>query len=148
MKKALVLFLAVGFLNVSEVLANGDDIIGIWKPSNERSMLKIDKEGDKYYAQVVWLLEPNDENGNPRTDINNPDESLRSTPLKGHRILKDLIYDEDEQVWTDGTIYDPNNGSTYSCTIEKKDDNTIEVRGYIGASIFGRTDVWSRMKRK
>ena len=128
--------------------ANGDNLVGVWKPSNGRSMVKIDKIGSKYYGRVVWLLEPNDESGEPRTDINNPDESLRDTPLRGYRLLKDVTYKEDEKVWTDGTIYDPNNGSTYNCTIELKDDNTIEVRGYIGAAVFGRTDVWTRMKKK
>ena len=133
------------------ILANiqdADKLIGVWKPSNGRSMVKIEKIGNKYYGRVVWLLEPNDEKGNPRTDINNPDESLRSTPLKGYRLLKDFVYDTEEKIWTDGTIYDPNNGSTYDCTIELKDDNTIEVRGYIGAAVFGRTDVWTRMVKK
>jgi uncharacterized protein (DUF2147 family) len=126
----------------------GDKLVGVWKPSNGRSMVKIDKIGNKYYGRVVWLLEPTNEDGTPRTDVNNPDESLRETPLKGYRLLKDFVYDEEEDLWVDGTIYDPNNGSTYNCKIELKDDNTIEVRGYIGAAVFGRTDVWTRLKRK
>ena len=143
-----ILSLAILFLFTGELKANGDELVGVWKPSNGRSMVKIDKIGNKYYGRVVWLLEPSDENGDPRTDINNPDESLRDTPLRGYRLLKDFVYDKDEKVWNNGTIYDPNNGSTYNCVIELKDDNTIEVRGYIGAAVFGRTDVWTRMKKK
>lgn len=127
---------------------NGDQLVGVWKPSDGRSLIKIDKIGNKYYGRIVWLIEPNDENGKPRTDINNPDESLQDVPLKGYRILKDFIYDEEEGLWAEGTIYDPKNGSTYSCNIELKDENTIEVRGYIGTAVFGRTDVWTRMKKK
>lgn len=137
------------FLSVHQAEANdGDKLIGVWKPSNGRSMVKIEKIGSKYYGRIVWLLEPNDESGKPRKDDNNPDESLRSTPLKGYRILKDFVYNEEEGIWSDGTIYDPNNGSTYNCKIELKEDNTIEVRGYIGAAVFGRTDLWSRMVKK
>lgn len=128
--------------------SGGDALLGVWKPSDGRSMVKIDKIGDKYYGRVVWLLEPNDEKGNPRTDTNNPDPSLRSTPLKGYRLIKDFVYSEKDKLWVDGTIYDPKNGSTYSCKIELKDQNTIEVRGYIGAAVFGRTDVWTRMVQK
>ena len=142
----LSLILLIGLSLPAE--ANGDKLVGVWKPSNGRSMVKIDKIGNKYYGRVVWLLEPNNEDGSPRTDINNPDESLRDTPLRGYRLLKDFVYDKGEKVWNDGTIYDPNNGSTYNCVIELKDDNTIEVRGYIGAAVFGRTDVWTRMKKK
>lgn len=126
----------------------GDALIGVWKPSDGRSMVKVEKIGDKFYGRVVWLIEPNDDKGNPRTDENNPDASLRSTPLKGYRLLKDFTYDEKEKLWVDGTIYDPKNGSTYSCKIELKDDNTIEVRGYIGTAVFGRTDVWTKMVQK
>lgn len=138
----------VWVLAAATSVQDGDKLIGVWKPSNGRSMVKIEKIGSKYYGRIVWLIEPNDEDGNPRTDLNNPDESLRSTPLKGYRILKDFVFDEEEGLWSDGTIYDPNNGSTYNCKIELTDENTIEIRGYIGTPVFGRTDVWTRMVRK
>lgn len=126
----------------------GEKLIGVWAPSDGRSYLKIEKIGNKYFGRVVWLLEPNDENGNPRVDKNNPDESLRSTPLKGYRVLKDFVYNEEEGIWEDGTIYDPKNGTTYNCRIELIEENKIEVRGYVGASVFGRTDVWTRLVKK
>ncbi len=146
--KNLTLFIFAFFLCFISYAGDPDKLIGIWKPSDGRSMLKIEKIGNKFYGRVVWLLEPNDDDGNPRTDVNNPDESLRSTPLKGYRLLKDFVYDEKEELWLDGTIYDPKNGSTYNCKIELKEDNVIEVRGYIGAEVFGRTDLWTRMLKK
>ena len=81
----------------------------------------------------------------PKTDTNNPDESLRSVPLKGYRMLKDFEYKGDNE-WEDGTIYDPLTGNTYNCTIKMKDKNTLDIRGYIGISTFGRTDVWKRLE--
>jgi uncharacterized protein (DUF2147 family) len=53
-----------------------------------------------------------------------------------------------DNVWDDGKIYDPKNGSTYDCTITMINNNTIEVRGYIGISIIGRTDTWTRQVSK
>jgi len=126
----------------------GDKLIGVWQPSDGRSYLKIERIGNKYFGRVVWLKEPNDENGNPRVDKNNPDESLRSTPLKGYRVLKDFVYNTEDKIWEDGTIYDPKNGTTYNCKIELKEENKIEVRGYVGAAVFGRTDVWTRLVKK
>lgn len=127
---------------------DADKLQGVWQPSDGRSMLKIDKIGSKFYGRVVWLKEANDADGNPRTDVNNPDEKLRSTPLKGYRVLKDFTYNSDEKIWDGGTIYDPKNGTTYNCKIEMKNDNQIEVRGYVGTEMFGRTDVWTRLKKK
>jgi len=94
----------------------------------------------------VWLKEPVDpKTKQPKTDKNNPDESLRTVPLKGYRLLKDFSYAGNNS-WSEGTIYDPENGSTYSCTISMKDPNTLDIRGYIGISTFGRTDVWKRLQ--
>ena len=70
----------------------GDRLVGIWEPSNGRSRIKIDRIGNKYYGRVVWLIEPNDADGNPRTDINNPNSDLRNVPLRGFRMCKDFVY--------------------------------------------------------
>lgn len=128
--------------------ATADKLIGLWQPSNGKARVKIEKIGSKYYGRIVWLREPNDpETGEPKTDSNNPDESLRDTPLRGYRILKDFEYTGKKE-WSEGTIYDPENGSTYDCTIKLKNDNTLDIRGYIGVKALGRTDVWSRIQLK
>ena len=129
----------------SDNVPAGDELIGVWEPSNGRVRVKIDKIADKYYGKIVWLKEPIDpETGEAKTDKNNPDESMRNVPLKGYRMLKDFVYKSDGE-WVDGTIYDPLNGSTYSCVIKLKDANTLDIRGYIGVKTFGRTDVWKRV---
>jgi uncharacterized protein (DUF2147 family) len=123
----------------------GDELLGVWEPSNGRARVKIDRIGSKYYGRIVWLIEPNDpETGEPKTDKNNPDADLQNVPLKGYRMLKDFVYQEDG-TWADGTIYDPLNGSTYSCIITMTDENTLDIRGFIGVQALGRTDVWKRL---
>ncbi|MEM9859936.1 MAG: DUF2147 domain-containing protein [Bacteroidota bacterium] len=150
MKRALItcLFFLIGAVAFAQEEA--DAILGVWESGSGKARIKIDKSGDKYYGRIVWLREPKDENGKPKVDKNNPDEKLRTKPLLGYRMLRDFNYVGDK-TWEDGTIYDPENGSTYSCTIEMKNKNTLDVRGFIGVSLFGRTDVWKRViikKRK
>lgn len=144
--KSIFVVLCFSVLSMSMVSDEpGDRLIGVWEPSNKKVKVKIDKISGKYYGKIVWLKEPIDSNtGEPKTDTNNPDESLRDTPLKGYRMLKDFVYKGDDE-WADGTIYDPQNGSTYNCVIKMTDENTLDIRGYIGVKTFGRTDVWKRL---
>jgi uncharacterized protein (DUF2147 family) len=139
---------------------SADLIIGNWKPSNGRSVISMYKgvaangeDPTKYYGKIVWLLEPNDDKGQPRTDINNPDVSKRSLPLKGLVIVKNMTFDEVDGnlvQWEGGTIYDPNNGSEYSfaAEIDNKNKSVLNGRGYIGVSLFGRTDTWTKLVKK
>jgi uncharacterized protein (DUF2147 family) len=50
----------------------------------------------------------------------------------------------DDAAWTDGKIMDPANGKSYDCTIRLEDPNTLNVRGFLGFSFLGRTQVWKR----
>lgn len=151
MKKFIITLLfgmavSAGLALVSASADEGDRLLGVWEPSNGRARVKIEKIGTKYYGKIVWLKEPIDpETGKPKVDKRNPDESMQSVPLKGYRMLKDFVYKGDDE-WSDGTIYDPLSGSTYSCTIKMKNANTLDIRGYIGVSTFGRTDVWKRLQ--
>jgi uncharacterized protein (DUF2147 family) len=73
--------------------ADADRLLGVWEPSNGKARVKIEKIGPKYYGKIVWLREPLDpKSQQPKTDKNNPDEALRSVPLKGYRLLKDFTY--------------------------------------------------------
>lgn len=126
--------------------ADAERLLGVWEPSNGKARVKIEKVGSKFYGKIVWLREPTDpQTGQPKVDKNNPDQALRTTPLRGYRMLKDFVYSGKNE-WSEGTIYDPENGNTYSCVIKMKDDNTLDIRGYIGVKTLGRTDEWKRMQ--
>ena len=101
-----------------------------------------------YYGKIVWLKEPLDEiTGEPKLDDENEDPALRSRPVMGLMLLRDFEFDGDDE-WTDGKIYDPKNGKTYSCYMEFRDDSkdNLKVRGYIGFSMIGRTTYWTRIE--
>jgi uncharacterized protein (DUF2147 family) len=149
MKCKILVFCAllIMFKAYSQAPNEADAIIGVWESGNGKARIKIDKANDKFNGRIVWLKEPLDEAGKPKVDKNNPDEALRSKPLLGYSMLKAFTYAGDK-TWEEGTIYDPESGSTYSCTITMTDDNTLDVRGFIGVSLFGRTDVWKRVAIK
>ena len=142
--KKVVLVLMLPFFSLKAWAQKADAILGSWANANGQDHVLIYKHGDKFFGKLDWIKFPNDENGKPKTDKNNPDPALRSRPALGLELLKDFTFDGDN-VYSDGTIYNPKNGKTYNCkmTIE---DNTLTIRGYIGISLFGRSVTWTRVK--
>ena len=153
MKKNLIhsicaLFLLLVGTSFTPFSDNPDAIVGVWKTGEGNAMVRIYKNGEKYQGKIVWLKEPNDpETGKPKQDKNHPEEATRTRPVLGMINIWSFSYKE-TNLWDDGKIYDPKNGSTYSCTIKMINPNTLEVRGYIGIAIIGRTDTWTRQQAK
>ncbi len=118
-----------------------DAIERTWYNHEKTGKVKIFKATDgKYYGKLVWLKVP-EENGKPRVDKNNPDAAHRNDPLMGMQLLKEFTK-EDARHFSGGTIYDPKNGKTYSCKITRS-GNSLDVRGYVGISLIGRTTTWT-----
>lgn len=147
-RKALFLKLIFAYLFTSlyafSQSTDADKILGLWEVGSKKARIKIYKQDERYFGKIVWLKEPKYEDGTPKVDKNNPDEALRKVPLLGYVNLKGFKYIGDNK-WEEGTIYDPENGSTYSCAMNLTDENTLDVRGFIGVQLFGRTDTWKRL---
>lgn len=137
----ILLLTAISFAGLAQ---NKDAIIGKWINSSGEAHVDITKKGEKYYGKIVWLKEPKDEKGTVKTDVKNPEKSLQSRPILGLEILKDFVYDDGK--WTDGKIYDPKSGKTYSCNMSMKGNDVLNMRGYIGISLIGRSETWKRVK--
>jgi uncharacterized protein (DUF2147 family) len=119
-----------------------DDIVGVWLTGgNEPAKIQVFRSGDRYFGKIIWLKNP-EKNGAPRLDIKNPDKALQKQQIVGLTILKNFRFDDGE--WNDGKIYDPQSGSTYSCYLTLTNNNTLKVRGYVGISLLGRTEIWTR----
>lgn len=143
-------FLALFFIgSVYFSFANNPDaLVGVWKTGEGTAMVRIYKNGEKYQGKIVWLKEPIDpETGKPKLDKNHEDPAVRNRAILGLVNIWGFTYKE-ENTWHEGNIYDPKNGNTYSCTIKLINPNTLEVRGYIGVSLIGRTDTWTRQVAK
>jgi uncharacterized protein (DUF2147 family) len=120
-----------------------DDIIGTWLTGGkEPAKVQVYKSGEKFCGKIIWLKNPT-ENGKQRMDGNNPDKAKQSNPIIGLVMLTGFKFDGDDE-WKGGDIYDPESGKTYSCYMWLKDKNTLKVRGYIGISLVGRTEIWTR----
>lgn len=124
---------------------NADSVTGLWLTQDGKAKIQIYREGKYFSGRIVWLLHPNMADGKPKTDRHNPDEKLRGRPIMGMKLLQNFKY-ENGNVWDEGEIYDPTGGKTYSCKMTLIDENKLEVRGYIGFSIFGRTETWTRVR--
>ncbi|RRN77212.1 DUF2147 domain-containing protein [Pseudoxanthomonas sp. SGD-10] len=141
MKKFVLLSFFV-FLGLIAFGQQADAIVGKWLNSSKEAHIQIYKKNNKYFGKLAWLKEPNDDDGKPKKDVNNPSRDLRNSSLLGLEILRNFQFVDG--VWEDGTIYDPRTGKTYSCKITLS-GNKLNVRGFVGISLIGKTDVWTRI---
>lgn len=142
--RKLIIYLFVLFLGSQVALAQAaGDVLGEWLTDQGKARIEIYKENGKYNGKIVWLKEPNNPDGSPKLDVENPDDDLQKRPIMGLNLIEGFTFDDDE--WVDGEIYDPESGKTYDCKMELN-GNELEVRGYIGISMFGRTVTWTRVK--
>ena len=147
----LIVFTGLMLMNaVSNCVADSDDILGVWNNDEKDAKIEIYKCGGKYCGRVIWLKEPNYPEGSkdgtpgtPRLDHNNPDPSLRKTSIIGLDIVRDFT-SVDGHTWSGGTVYDPKNGKTYRGKMTLVSRNQLNLRGYVGIPLFGRTTMWTR----
>ncbi|MGB4775318.1 MAG: DUF2147 domain-containing protein [Daejeonella sp.] len=138
----LVVLLLLAFTAFSQ---NKDAVLGKWLNKSGECHLQIYKKGVQYFGKLTWLKEPNDAAGKPKLDNKNPVEALRKNPLQGLEILKGFNYAGDG-VWEKGSIYDPKTGKTYNCKMSMESSDKLDMRGYVGISLLGRTETWTRVK--
>lgn len=121
--------------------AQTGQIEGVWFNDTKEAKIQIYKAIDgKFYGKIVWLKEPL-KNGKSKVDEKNPKKDKQAQPLVGLLILRG--FEKDGDVYTNGTIYDPDNGKTYDCKMRPQGEK-LSIRGYIGISLLGRTTVWEK----
>lgn len=138
MKKVFMLLCSL--LLFGFIFAAGNGIEKTWYNQEKDGKILIYHENGLFFGKIVWLKEPT-ENGKPKLDKNNPDSKLAKQHLLGTVIMKNFTR-KSETEFINGTIYDPKNGKTYSCKMTLK-GNILDVRGYIGIPMFGRTTTWT-----
>ena len=121
-----------------------EDVVGLWR--DEGSILWIERVGTTLEAVIIafrptelvylegeqapWPI------GTPRRDDLNPDPKLRARYLMGLNMLADYRFDQGH--WQ-GKIYDPRSGNIYSSTMKVNRNGELQIRGYIGVALLGRT---------
>ncbi len=137
-RTSLILFL----LAAANAVAEEADIEGRWLSGDGSGWIEI-RLVDGAPVGIAAGSTTFKEGDPPRLDDFNPDPALRDRPLLGITILHGFEY-KGEHVWKGGTIYDPNTGKTYKSTMTLVERDVLKVRGFIGLSLFGRSDVWTR----
>jgi uncharacterized protein (DUF2147 family) len=119
-------------------------IVGVWYNTVKTGKVEISKVNNQYFGKIIWLKEPlSEKTGKQKVDEYNPDKNLTKNPIIGLEVLKGFEFDGNN-VYKNGTIYDPENGKTYKCKITQVDENNLDLRGYIGVPALGRTEKWTR----
>jgi uncharacterized protein (DUF2147 family) len=143
---ALATAVAIGSVAPSQASREGaGDPIGRWYAEGGAAQVDIRDCGGELCGQVVWLRSPFDENGCELRDRCNPDGSLRNRPVVGIEVLRGLVPTSGAGSWESGTIYDPGSGNTYRASMSRLGENRLELRGYIGIPLIGRTSKWFRV---
>jgi len=129
--------------------AGTGDILGIWKTDRDESKVEIFRCGEKLCGKIIWLKKPyytdssEGEVGTPVLERKNPDSALKSRPILGLRLLEGFTEAADS-TWGNGTCYDPRNGKTYRAKLHLVAPGRLELRGYMGIPLLGRSTVWAR----
>ena len=133
-----------GLLFSMTTFAQSDAILGEWYTSDKEAVVTIFMDGETFSGKTTWMKEPNDSNGNPKLDKENPEEKLRNRKRLGLKIMHGFVY-KGNNVWEDGRIYKPDVGKTYGGTATLMDENTLELEGYlISIPFIGKSSTWTR----
>ena len=121
------------------------DPAGTWLTEDGRAKIRIDKCGDDHKeicGTIVWLKDPLDEKGHPKTDIKNPDPAKRSRTTLGMPLVTELKPDDDD-VYS-GEIYNAENGKSYDVTFKVEKPSDLHVKGCMLSVLCG-SQHWSRV---
>jgi len=120
--------------------------LGNWLTEKKDGIVEVYRcaGGDTLCGKLVWFkIKPDDPNP-LGLDLKDPDPARRNQPLC------DLIFmwgfKSSEPNWEDGSVYDPDDGYTYHATMKLRVDGTLDLHGYIGISLIGKSEIWTRYK--
>lgn len=150
--KRLFMLAVAGVFALSAAVASastngGDRILGVYKAVKDGavSKVRISKIGDNAYkAQIFWLEKPTHPDGTLRKDLKNPDPAKRETPASQVVLIESVSYDQKENVWNNGNIYDPTSGKVYRTIVDFTEEKTLRVRGFLGP--FSKSLYWYKIE--
>ncbi len=142
MKKSIFLLLVLCCAIFS---MKAQSVFGKWKSidpetGKDEAIIEIYKENDKAYAKIIDIIKPEDKD---KVCIYCKGKN-KGKPILGLVILDGLKEKGNE--WSDGKSLDPKNGNYYKCYITLVNNSKLKLRGFIGISLFGRTEYWYRVE--
>lgn len=147
LQKFLLVLISSFFLNFN-AQSKADLILGNWMATDNSVLVNVFKSGDDYNAKVLWF-DKNLGSGKPiheRRDVANPDPALRNRKIIGMEILHGLHYNEKNNSWEQGKIYDGSSGRTWDSSVTVEKDGTLKVRGYWKFKWIGKSMSFRKYK--
>jgi uncharacterized protein (DUF2147 family) len=142
------------FITLALALAAGSALaqatpVGLWKTIDdeskvEKSLIRISESGGVLSGKIEKLLDPS-----TKADAvcEKCSDERKDKPVLGMTIIRNAKADADKARWDGGDILDPNNGKVYKLLLKPVDGGKkLEVRGYIGMALLGRTQTWQRVE--
>ena len=126
-----------------------DPAIGVWKTIDDKtnqpaSLIKIDQVNGVLEGTIIKTFpKPNE---TPLVYCSLCKDDRKDKPIVGMKIMTDLKQDQ-PGVWSGGKILDPKEGEVYKVKIATEDGKKMDVRGYIGVPLLGRTQVWYKAEQ-
>jgi len=142
MKKILSTLLLMTWASISMAASMSPE--GVWKTiddetGEEKSIVTVWIENGELKGRIDTLLNPSE----PNPTCDDCKGKRKGQLIEGMTFVWGLTQDGDE--WKGGTILDPGNGKEYKAKLKVIDNGTkLEVRGFIGFALIGRTQVWER----
>lgn len=140
---AALFALAVPFAQASDASP-----VGLWKAIDDTTgkptaLIRLTEERGELRGKIEQLFRAPGEDPNPKCTLCS--DARKDQPILGMTIVSGLKKDGDE--YKDGEILDPNNGKIYKSKLSVHDGGKkVEVRGYVGVPMFGRSQVWLRQE--
>ena len=148
MKAMKSMFVMAILMLASSLVTAAGSPVGVWrsiddKTKQERSIIRITEENGELKGVVEKIFDqPGDDPAHLCKDCK---DERKDKPIIGMAILWGLKKDGD--AWAGGEILDPKNGKVYRCKITlSQDGKSLNVRGFIGISLIGRSQTWLRQE--
>lgn len=130
--------------SLSAQAADAPDPTGLWLTENKRSVIKVDTCDAGICGKIYWIIKDG-----MTIDSKNPDPKYRDKPMCGLQILSGFKQNpKNAKVWEGGKIYKADEGDVYNATVSVTGPNTMNVRGYVGVPLFGKSQNWTRVDGK
>ncbi len=143
---SFIFILSVQILVQNNALAAEASPVGVWKTIDDktnkpRSIVQIWQQGDELRGRILKIFfRPGESAKDVCLECKG---ASHNQPILGMTIIWGMT--KQSERWEGGRILDPKNGKIYRCLLTLSSDNQqLNVRGYIGVTLFGRTQTWFR----
>jgi len=148
-KPLILSILLLGLIAGKSYAQATDPAVGVWKTIDDKtkqpaSLIKIEEVNNQLEGTIIKTFPIPGQTQLVLCNLCKDDR--KDKPIIGMKIMSDLKKDE-TGVWSGGKILDPKEGEIYKVKLATEDGQKMDVRGYIGFSLLGRTQVWYKAEQ-